>query len=150
MYLIIMVRQPGIAANVVRGKLETEDGFPLSPLAPGHLVSRNRFGCPVPRQPARSWHPGSIINLVLSHRLLPSTSTRFPCVPSRCTPPNAIGSVSSSSVEVSSLQHMPAILAPVVGAGKTGATALLYLNRHAPVTRATLRLLALLSVVYSI
>ena len=50
--------QPGIVADSARGQLNREDIFFLSPFAPEKLVSRDRFGCPVPRQPAHSLDSG--------------------------------------------------------------------------------------------
>ena len=48
-----------VIANPVRGRLlNRENNFFLSPFAPENLVSRYRFGHPVPRQPAHSAHSG--------------------------------------------------------------------------------------------
>ena len=45
--------QPGKATNPARGQLNRESiNVSLSPFAPENLVSRDRFGSPVPRQPA--------------------------------------------------------------------------------------------------
>ena len=51
--------QPGKVANPARGQLNRENMFSLfslSPFAHENLVSRDRFGRPVPRQPAHSSH----------------------------------------------------------------------------------------------
>ena len=45
-------------ANPARGQEKQTSIFPLSPFAPEKLVSRDRFGRPVPRQPAHSPHSG--------------------------------------------------------------------------------------------
>ena len=45
--------QPGKVANPARGQPNCENVFSLSPFAPENLVSRDGFGIPVPRQPAR-------------------------------------------------------------------------------------------------
>ena len=55
--------QPGMAANPARGQLKRENYFfqfifCLPPFGPENLVSRDRFGRPVPRQPAHSPHSG--------------------------------------------------------------------------------------------
>ena len=54
--------QPGKVANPARGQLhgENEYSISLSPFATENLVSRDRFGRPVPRQPAHSPHSGRI------------------------------------------------------------------------------------------
>ena len=47
--------QPDEVANPARGRQlnrENEKNIYLSPFAPENLVSRDRFGSPVPRQPA--------------------------------------------------------------------------------------------------
>ena len=44
----------GYIANPARGQLNREHVFLPSPFAPETLVSRDRFGRPVPRQPANS------------------------------------------------------------------------------------------------
>ena len=44
--------QPGKVANPARGQLNRKMNFSLFPFAPENLVSRDRFGSPVPRQPA--------------------------------------------------------------------------------------------------
>ena len=44
--------QPGKVANPARGQLNRENNNSLSAFAPENLVSRDRFGSPVPRQPA--------------------------------------------------------------------------------------------------
>ena len=45
--------QPGNVSNPARGQLNREMNVSLSPFAPdNNLVSRDGFGCPVPRQPA--------------------------------------------------------------------------------------------------
>ena len=43
--------QPGKVANPARRQLNRENNIPLSPCVPENLVSRDRFGSPVPRQP---------------------------------------------------------------------------------------------------
>ena len=45
-------------ANPVRGQLNREKDNSMSPFTPENVVSRDRFGRPVPSQPARSPHPG--------------------------------------------------------------------------------------------
>ena len=45
--------QPSKVANPARGQLNREDEISLSAFAPENLVSRDGFGSPVPRQPAR-------------------------------------------------------------------------------------------------
>ena len=45
--------QPVKVANPARGQLNREKNFSLSPFAPENYISRNGFGSPVPRQPAR-------------------------------------------------------------------------------------------------
>ena len=44
--------QPGKVANPARGQLNRENNIPLSPCVPENLVSRDRRGRPLPRQPA--------------------------------------------------------------------------------------------------
>ena len=44
--------QQGKVANPARGQRNRENIFSLSPFAPENLVSRDRFGSPVPHQPA--------------------------------------------------------------------------------------------------
>ena len=44
--------QPGKVANPARGQLNRENNILLSAFVPENLVSRDRFGSPVPRQPA--------------------------------------------------------------------------------------------------
>ena len=44
--------QSGKVANPVRGQLNRENEYSLSAFAPENLVSRDRFGSLVPRQPA--------------------------------------------------------------------------------------------------
>ena len=47
--------------------------FSVSPLAPENLISRDRFGRAVQRQPAQSPHPGTESDwLVLTHRISPA------------------------------------------------------------------------------
>ena len=43
------MNQPGKVANPARGRLNWEYDFSVSVFAPQILVSRDRFGCPVPR-----------------------------------------------------------------------------------------------------
>ena len=45
--------QPNRVANPARGRLNRKINISLSPFAPENLVSRDGFGRPVPRQPAR-------------------------------------------------------------------------------------------------
>ena len=53
------IDQPGMVANPALGQLNREKCFfSLSPFAREKLVSRDRFGRPVPRQPAYSPHSG--------------------------------------------------------------------------------------------
>ena len=44
--------QPGKVTNPARGQLNRENEYFLSPFASDNLVSRDRFGSPVPRKPA--------------------------------------------------------------------------------------------------
>ena len=44
--------KPGKVANLAHGQLKRENGYSLSAFTPEHLVSRDGFGSPVPRQPA--------------------------------------------------------------------------------------------------
>ena len=50
--------QPGKVANLAHGQLDRESVFSLSSFAPEKLVSRDRFGRPVPRQPSHPPHSG--------------------------------------------------------------------------------------------
>ena len=60
--------QPGMAVNPARGQLNREYiyiyiymyVYSLSPFAPENFFSRDRFGRPVPRQPAHCAHAGCI------------------------------------------------------------------------------------------
>ena len=52
------MNQPGKVANPDRDQLNRGNEFPLSPYAPDNLVSRDRFGRPVSRQPAHSPNSG--------------------------------------------------------------------------------------------
>ena len=45
-------------ANRARGQLNSENEHSLSPFVPENLVSRDRFGRPVPRQPDHSSYSG--------------------------------------------------------------------------------------------
>ena len=45
--------QPGKVANPARGQLNRKLDISLSPFAPENLVSRDGFGCLIPRQPAQ-------------------------------------------------------------------------------------------------
>ena len=57
--VVVSMDQPGKVANPARGHLNTEYIFFLSPLfGPQNSVSRDRFGRPVPRQPAFSPNSG--------------------------------------------------------------------------------------------
>ena len=49
---------PGMVANPARGQLNRGQYVSLSPFASENLVSRDVFGCPVPRQPDHSPHSG--------------------------------------------------------------------------------------------
>ena len=62
--------QPGIVANPARGEMNWENISSLFEFAPENLVSRDRFGRPVPRKP-RSF---SILrlNLVFTHEIPPA------------------------------------------------------------------------------
>ena len=84
--------QPGKVANPARGQLNREMNISLSTTAPEHVVSRDGFGCPVPRQPAHL-HTQAESGAYLRH---------FSRVPRRhpfiyLKPPYAIGSVPSLS-----------------------------------------------------
>ena len=57
-YIYLTMDQPGKIANPARGQLNREMSISLIPFAPENLVSRDGFGCPVPRQPAYSPHSG--------------------------------------------------------------------------------------------
>ena len=51
--VVCMYGQPGKVANSARGQLNRENEyFPVFPFVPENLVSRDRFGSPIPRQPA--------------------------------------------------------------------------------------------------
>ena len=50
--------QPSKVANPTRGQLNRENECFLSPFAPDNLVSRDRFGRPVPLRPPYSPHSG--------------------------------------------------------------------------------------------
>ena len=52
--------QPGMVTNPGRGQLNRDFFFYLFLFAPENLVSRDRFGRPVPRQPVHSPHSGWI------------------------------------------------------------------------------------------
>ena len=52
--------QPGKVANPARDQLNRKNSIPLSPYVPENLVSRDGFGCPVPRQSAHSPNSGRI------------------------------------------------------------------------------------------
>ena len=56
------------------GSCDREIMFSPSPFAPDHLVFRDRFGRPVPRQPAHALRPGLIMYLVMGF----SFSSRLP------------------------------------------------------------------------
>ena len=47
----------GVLDNPVRGSLSSKIETSLSPFAPEKLVSRDKSGCPVPRQPTHFPHP---------------------------------------------------------------------------------------------
>ena len=53
-HILQSMDQPGKVANAARGKLNRENEYFLSQFAPEALVSRDRFGRPVLRQPAHS------------------------------------------------------------------------------------------------
>ena len=46
------------SCNPARGQLNKKNDCLLIPFAPENLVSRDRFGRPVPRQPTHYPHPG--------------------------------------------------------------------------------------------
>ena len=50
--------QPSMVANPARGQMNKKNVFSLSLFAPENLVSRDKFGRLVPRQPVHSPHPG--------------------------------------------------------------------------------------------
>ena len=60
--------QSGKVANPARGQLNREMSSSLSPFAPEHLVSRDGFGSPIPRQPV---HLHTQANLVLTYGIPP-------------------------------------------------------------------------------
>ena len=82
--------QPGKVANPARGQLNKENNHPLSPCVPENLVSRDGVSRPVPRQPARL-HTQAESDAYLRN------SSRVPRGRPFMKPPNAIGSVPSSS-----------------------------------------------------
>ena len=86
-----IMNKPGKAINTARGQLNRENDFSLSPCAPQNLVSRDRFGCPVLRQPVYS--PQLRLNLVLTHGISPA----FHGGGYLFSPPYAIGSVPNLS-----------------------------------------------------
>ena len=51
-YVLIFLATLFKVANPARGQLNRENNIPLSPCVPEHLVSRDGFSRPVPRQPA--------------------------------------------------------------------------------------------------
>ena len=85
--------QPGKVANPARGQLDRGNNISMSAFAPENLVSRDGFGSPVPRQPAHL-HAQAESGAYLRDFSLPRRR------PFRYLfkPPNAIGSVPSSSV----------------------------------------------------
>ena len=54
----VSINQSGVVANPARGHLNEGNEFSLSPFAPENLVSRERFGCSIPRQPDNSLQSG--------------------------------------------------------------------------------------------
>ena len=50
--------RPGMVANLAPGHLNREDVFSLFPFTPENLVSQDRFGRLVLRQPAHLTHSG--------------------------------------------------------------------------------------------
>ena len=69
--------QPGKAASPARGQLNREINIALSPLTAENLLSRDRFGNPVPRQPAHFPHSGSIWCLLKGLLLLSAAASIF-------------------------------------------------------------------------
>ena len=57
-HLIASIDQPSKVANPAHGQLNRALNISLSPFAPGNLISRDRFGRPVPRQAAHSPNSG--------------------------------------------------------------------------------------------
>ena len=68
--------KPGVVASPARGHLKKRIGEKitifLSSFAPENAVSRDRFGAPVPRQPA-AHSPYSRLNVVLTCGIPPQT-----------------------------------------------------------------------------
>ena len=84
--------QPGKGANLARGQLNRENYFSLSPFPPGSLFSRDRFGSPVPRQPAHL-HTQAKLWWLLTGLLSSSAAVSIYLF----KPPYAIGSVPNLS-----------------------------------------------------
>ena len=57
-YSMIEIGYHGIVVNPDRCQLIREYIFFLSPFAPANMISRGRFGHPIPRQPVHSPHTG--------------------------------------------------------------------------------------------
>ena len=63
--------QPGEVASPARGQLNKENQYiSLSAFAPESLVSRDGFGSPIPRHPARL-HTHIMLNLALTYYGIP-------------------------------------------------------------------------------
>ena len=82
--------QPGKVANPAGGQLNREK-FPCPRSCLKFLVSRDRFGRPVPRQPDHCPHSGLVLCSLAGLFPLPATASNF-------TPSTAIGSVPSYQV----------------------------------------------------
>ena len=77
-----------MVGNPARGHLNRKHVVSLSPLAPENLVSRDRFGRPVPRKPAHS------PCMAIAYRI---PTAFFHNDDDKCIPSTAIGSVPSLS-----------------------------------------------------
>ena len=69
--------QPGMVTNPGRGQLNRDFFFNLFLFAPENLVSRDRFGRPVPRQPVHSPHSAGSV----AHSRDSSRFSRRPHIP---------------------------------------------------------------------
>ena len=117
--------QPGKVVNPVRGgQLNRENVSSLSPFAPENLVSQNRFGRPVPHQPAHSSHSGWIWCLLTGFVPLSAAGSIYLFIPPyirlRASPESI---KSRNCVPMASLRRyfQHANFIPIVGVGKRGA-----------------------------